>query len=50
MTGDHDDEPGSVAETESTGTQVTDRSPTGPYSLRRQPCPSRKVIEIQARD
>jgi len=51
-----DDEPNEsdsvVVESESTGTQISDydRSSSGHYSLRRQPCPSRKMIELQARD
>jgi len=41
-----------VVESESTGTQISDhdRSSSGHYGLRRQPRPSRKMIELQARD
>jgi len=51
-----DDEPNKsdsvVVKCGSTGTQFSDhsRSPSGHYGLRRQPRPSRKMIELQARD
>ena len=39
----------SIPEAKSTKQQVLDRSPKGPYQLRRHPCPSGKQMEAQAR-
>ena len=39
-----------ITQTEATKRPVADRSPNGPYHLRRQSPPSRKRMEAQARD